>query len=166
MIDARRRPWLIRIEAAGRWLEDAVLVVLFAEVTLISVLQIVLRNLGYTGFVWGDGVVRMGVLWVALFGAVAASRDRKHLAIDLARRLLPARFWHPLAIVVDAFTAAVCGVLAYYSWTFVRDSRAFGDTLLGDWPAWLFQLVLPVGFALIAYRYALGCLRRLVGVER
>jgi TRAP-type C4-dicarboxylate transport system permease small subunit len=71
-----------------------------------------------------------------------------------------------LAIVVDAFTAAVCGVLAYYSWTFVRDSRAFGDTLLGDWPAWLFQLVLPVGFALIAYRYALGCLRRLVGVER
>lgn len=166
MVELPRRPWLMRIEAAGRWLEDAVLVALFAGLTLVSVLQIVLRNLGLAGFVWGDGLVRVGVLWIALVGAVAASRDQRHIAIDLARRLLPPRFWRPLAAAVDAFTATACGFLAYYSWTFVRDSHAFGDTLLGDWPAWLFQAVLPVGFGLIAYRYALGCLRRIVGVER
>jgi TRAP-type C4-dicarboxylate transport system permease small subunit len=156
----------MRIEAAGRWLEDAVLLALFAGLTLISVVQIGLRNLGLAGLVWGDGLVRVGVLWIALLGAVAASRDQRHIAIDLAHRLLPTRFWHALAVVVDAFTATVCGFLAYYSWIFVRDSRAFGDTLLGDWPAWLFQLVLPVGFALITYRYALSCLQRIAGVER
>lgn len=156
----------MRIEAAGRWLEDALLVALFAGLTLLAVLQIVLRNLGSAGFLWGDGLVRVSVLWIALLGAVAASRDQKHIAIDLARRLLPARFWRLVSIVVDAFTATVCGFLAYYSWAFVRDSRAYGDTLLGDWPAWLFQLILPVGFALISYRYALGCLRRVAGVTR
>jgi TRAP-type C4-dicarboxylate transport system permease small subunit len=166
LIETPRRPWLSRIEAAGRWLEDAVLVALFAGLTLISVLQIVLRNLGFAGFVWGDGIVRIGVLWVALLGAVAASRDQKHIAIDLARRLLPARFWRPLAVLVDAFTATVCGFVAYYSWTFVRESRAFGDTLLGDWPAWPFQVILPLGFALISYRYALGSLRRIAGVKQ
>jgi TRAP-type C4-dicarboxylate transport system permease small subunit len=156
----------MRIEAAGRWLEDAVLVTLFAGLTLVAVAQIVLRNLGFAGFVWGDGLVRIGVLWVALLGAVAASRDQKHIAIDLARRLLPARLWHPLAVLVDLFTATVCGFVAYYSWTFVRDSRAFGDTLLGDWPAWVFQLILPLGFGLISYRYALSAIRRIAGVKR
>ncbi|HEY7673183.1 MAG TPA: TRAP transporter small permease [Gammaproteobacteria bacterium] len=156
----------MRIESAGRWLEDALLVGLFGVLTLVSVMQILLRNLGFAGFVWGDGLVRIGVLWIALLGAVAASRDQKHIAIDLARRLLPERFWRPVAVVVDAFTATVCGFLAYYSWSFVRDSRAFGDTVLGDWPAWLFQLILPVGFALISYRYASGCLRRIAGVKR
>jgi TRAP-type C4-dicarboxylate transport system permease small subunit len=160
------RPWLARIENAGRWLEDALLGGLFAVLTLLAVLQIVLRNLGLAGFVWADGLVRIGVLWIALLGAVAASRDQKHIAIDLARRLLPARLWRPLSTVVAAFTSTVCGFLAYYSWTFVRDSRAFGDTLFGGWPAWLFQLILPVGFALISYRYALACLRGVTGVQR
>jgi TRAP-type C4-dicarboxylate transport system permease small subunit len=165
LIESPPRPWLTRIEAAGRWLEDALLVGLFAALTLLAVLQIVLRNLGLAGFVWADGLVRIGVLWVALIGAVAASRDQKHIAIDLARRLLPARFWRPLSVAVDAFTAIVCGFLAYYSWTFVRDSRAFGDTLFGDWPAWIFQLILPLGFALISYRYTLSCLRGVTGVK-
>jgi TRAP-type C4-dicarboxylate transport system permease small subunit len=157
---------LTRIEATGRWLEDALLVALFAGLTVLAVLQIVLRNLGYAGFLWGDGLVRVAVLWIALLGAVAASRDGKHIAIDLAGRLLPARLWHPLSVLVEAFTATVCGFLAYYSWVFVRDSRSFGDTLLGDWPAWIFQLILPVAFALIAYRYTLGCLRRIAGVRQ
>jgi TRAP-type C4-dicarboxylate transport system permease small subunit len=47
----------------------------------------------------------------------------------------------------------VCGLLAWFSLRFVRDSREFGDVLLGDLPAWWFQLILPVGFGLIAYRY-------------
>ena len=163
MIEPPRRSWLLRVEAAGRWLEDSLLVGLFAGLTLLAVLQIVLRNLGFAGFLWGDGLVRVGVLWIALLGAVAASRDDKHIAVDLARRLLPARFWRLVSIVVDAFTATVCGFLAYYSWVFVHDSRAYGDTMLGDWPAWLFQLILPVAFALISYRYTLGCLRHIAG---
>jgi TRAP-type C4-dicarboxylate transport system permease small subunit len=154
------------LEAAGRWLEDALLVGLFAALTGLSVLQIVLRNVWSSGLLWGDGLVRISVLWIALIGAVAASRDQKHIAIDLAHRLLPASWRRAITIVVDAFTAAVCGLLSYHAWVFVGESRAYADTLLGDWPAWIFQIVLPVGFALIAYRYALRCLRRIVGVTR
>jgi TRAP-type C4-dicarboxylate transport system permease small subunit len=165
LIEHPLRPWLSRLAAAGRWLEDSLLVGLFAALTLFAVLQIALRNLGLAGFVWADGLVRIGVLWIALLGAVAASRDQKHIAIDLARRLLPERFRRPISILVAAFTATVCAFLAYYSWTFVRDSRAFGDTLSGGWPAWLFQLILPVGFALISYRYAVGCVRSIAGIK-
>ena len=35
----------------------------------------------------------------------------------------------------------------------MQDSRDFGETVLGAWPAWYFQIVLPAGFALIALQY-------------
>ena len=51
-------------------------------------------------------------------------------------------------------------VLAWYSYKFVADSFAAGDRILGgEFPAWSVQLILPVGFALIGYRYAVACLR-------
>jgi TRAP-type C4-dicarboxylate transport system permease small subunit len=156
----------MRIEAAGRWLENALLVGLFAGLMLLAVAQIVLRNIGSSGLIWGDGLVRVAVLWLALLGAVAASRDQKHIAIGLAHRFLPERWRRWSLALVEAFTAVVCGYLTFHSWVFVRDSLEFGDVILGNWPAWLFQLILPVGFGLLAYRYALLCLRRVVGVLR
>jgi TRAP-type C4-dicarboxylate transport system permease small subunit len=53
-------------------------------------------------------------------------------------------------------------MLAWQSWRFVQDSKAYGDLLLGDWPAWIFQIILPVGFAVMCYRYALRTITQLV----
>jgi TRAP-type C4-dicarboxylate transport system permease small subunit len=106
-----------------------------------------------TALQWSDGLVRLGVLWIALIGAVAASRDQKHIAIDVAPRLFGAKWQAPIAVVRFVVTAVVCGLLAWFSLRFVRDSREFGDVLLADLPAWWFQLILPIGFGLMAYRY-------------
>jgi TRAP-type C4-dicarboxylate transport system permease small subunit len=153
----------MRAEAVGRWLENALLVGLFGGLMILAVTQIVLRNGLSMGLPWADGLIRVAVLWLAVLGAIAASRDQKHIAINLSQRLLPAGARRPALILVEAFTAIVCGWLAWYSWVFVRDSRTFGDLLFGDWPAWIFQAILPVGFALMAYRYGLRSLGRLVG---
>jgi TRAP-type C4-dicarboxylate transport system permease small subunit len=155
-----RHPWLRRADEVGRWCENALLVILLTGLMLLASSQILLRNVFSIGVPWADGLVRMTVLWLALLGAIAASRDRKHIAINLADRYLPARFMHPINILVDVFTAAVTAVLAWYSARFVLESREFGDTLLGTWPAWAFQIILPVGFALISYRYALRAIAR------
>jgi TRAP-type C4-dicarboxylate transport system permease small subunit len=151
---------LRRADEVGRWCENALLVILLTGLMLLASSQILLRNVFSIGVPWADGLVRMTVLWLALLGAIAASRDRKHIAINLADRYLPARFMHPINILVDVFTAAVTAVMAWYSARFVLESREFGDTLLGTWPAWAFQIILPVGFALISYRYALRAIAR------
>ena len=166
MSEPARRPWLVRAEALGRGLENGLLIGIFAGLMFVAVAQIALRNVWSSGLPWADGFVRIAVLWLAVLGAIAASRDRKHIAINLSQRLLPVVLQRPVLALTEAFTAGVCGCLAYYSWIFVRDSRAFGDVLLGDWPAWLFQAVLPVGFALVAYRHGLRLLGRVAGVVR
>jgi TRAP-type C4-dicarboxylate transport system permease small subunit len=126
-------------------------------------MQILLRNVFSIGITWGDGFIRLTVLWLALLGAMAASRDRKHLAIDVVGRFVSPRFRMVTATGTDLFTALVAGLLARYSWAFVRDSREFGDLLLNGLPAWTFQLILPVGFALVSYRYVLRSVQRLRG---
>jgi TRAP-type C4-dicarboxylate transport system permease small subunit len=152
---------LVRAEAIGRWLENTLLVSLFGALMLIAVTQIALRNVWSAGLPWADGLTRVGVLWIAVLGAVAASRDGKHIAINLAPRVLPAIWERRALVLVELFTAGVASLMAWHSWVFVRDSREFGDTMLGDFPAWVFQSVLPIGFALIAYRYLLRAVGRI-----
>lgn len=122
---------------------------------LLSSAQILLRNVFSVGLPWADGLVRLMVLWLALLGAVAASRDHRHIAINLTERYLPAGLMRPVNVLVDTFAAVVAGALGWYSLRFVLDSREFGDVLLDGWPAWWFQIILPIGFGLIGYRYAL-----------
>ena len=160
MDPASRHPLLVRAEKLGRALENAFLIALLGGLSLLAFAQIVLRNVFSIGLPWADGVIRLSVLWLAVIAAVAASRDGKHIAINLAERLLPHRARRPVGAVMDLFTAIVAASLAWYSWSFVRDSRAFEDVLLGTWPAWVFQSILPIGFALVCYRYALRFVSR------
>ena len=148
-----RDRWLERADRWGRRLENGLLVLLLGMLVVLATAEIVLRDAFSLALPWADGLVRLGVLWIALIGAVAASRDHKHIAIDFAPRLLGPAWQGRIAVVRSLVTAAVCGLLAWFCLGFVEDSREFGDLLLGRWPAWWFQLILPVGFALIAYRY-------------
>lgn len=155
MEPASRYPWLVRAEKLGRALENVLLVGLLGGLSTLAFAQIVLRNVFSIGLPWADGIIRLSVLWLAVIAAIAASRDGKHIAINLAERLLPERARRPVGALMDFFTATIAALLAWYSWSFVRDSRAFEDVLLGTWPAWIFQSILPIGFTLVCYRYVL-----------
>jgi len=157
---ARWKPGLLaRAERTGEIVENTALAGVLTAMILLASAQIVLRNFFGSGIAWGDEALRLMVLWVAMLGAVAASRENRHLAIDALLRVLPAgpRAW--AEILVRAFTSAVAFSLAWFSWQFLGDSREFGDTLLNNLPAWWFQSILPVGFFLIGYRYAIWVVR-------
>lgn len=153
---------LARAERAGWWLETAILAGLLIAMVLLAAGQILLRNAYGTGLPWADEALRLLVLWTAMFGAVAASREDRHIRIDVLSRFMPARLRAGVACLLDLFTSAVSAILAWYSLDFVLDSHRFADTVLGGLPAWTFQAVLPLCFALIAWRYLVWALRRLV----
>lgn len=150
---------LARADNLGRIAENAALVTTLSAMILLGSTQIILRNFFDSGFGWADEALRLLVLWVAMFGAVAASREHRHISIDVLSRVLPdgAKAW--VVIIVDAFTAAITLTLAWHSWIFVTESREFQDQLLNGLPAWPFQSVLPIAFLLIAYHYVIDLLR-------
>ena len=49
-----------------------------------------LRNFFSIGFAWGDGLTRLAVLWLGLLGALAASRDGRHITMGAAGTLAAA----------------------------------------------------------------------------
>lgn len=157
---------LASLDKAGRTAEDAVLVLILTAMILLAASQIVLRNFFGFGFIWADELLRMLVLWIAVAGAVAASRIDKHINIAVLDRFLPPKTGAVMKVVVDLFTAGICLVVTWYSINFVRTSYEYQDVLLGNVPAWILQLVLPVGFGLISWRYLLFSLKRLIAIFR
>ena len=94
-------------------METGLLTLVLGAMILLAAAQIGLRNFFGGGFSWADESLRIMVLWVAMLGAVAASRDQRHVSIDaLSRFLSPAlRRW--TRILINLFAAAVCLALAW-----------------------------------------------------
>jgi C4-dicarboxylate transporter, DctQ subunit len=120
---------------------------------LLAVGQILLRELFSTGFLWADELLRLLVLWLAMVGSVAACRDNRHIRIDALSHLLPVRAVAAVRIVVDLFAAAVSAVIAWHAFRYLSLEREFGDTVLRDTPAWILHSIVPLAFALLAYRF-------------
>jgi C4-dicarboxylate transporter DctQ subunit len=154
------------LERWGRAAENALLVLLLAAMMLLATAQIVLRIFFDTGIIWADELLKILVLWIALVGSVAASRSRRHIKIDVLSHFVPARYARVPGLIVDAFAALICGLVAWHSWRYIQLTIESGDTLLVDTPAWAVQGVLPAAFALMCYRYAVAFAMALLALLR
>ncbi len=139
--------------------EDALLVVLLLALVVFAGAQIGARNLLDAGWIWGEQLIRVGVLWVGLLGAVVASRDDRHLRIDIVPRLLPPRGQVICAVIAHLVTAGVCAVIAWHAAEFVLGEREYGAAGIGVVSGWVLQSVMPVAFALMAARHAVHVVR-------
>lgn len=157
---------LNRLEKAGKAFEDAVLVLILGSMIMLAAAQIILRNFFDIGFIWSDELLRLLVLWLAMAGAVAASRKDRHISIAVLDQFLPPPLLRLSKIILDLFTASVCGLLSWYSAAFAFSAYEYGDLMLGNVPAWIPQSVLPIGFALIAWRYLLFAIRGILNKQR
>jgi TRAP-type C4-dicarboxylate transport system permease small subunit len=133
---------------------------------ILAVGQIVMRVFFNAGFIWADELVKLFVLWIALVASIAASRSDRHLRIDLLSHFVADKYSRFPRIIVDAFAAFMCAVLAWHSWRFVQTTIEFGDSVLVDFPAWIAYALLPLSFALMSYRFTLSCGANIIRVVR
>jgi len=135
-----------------RFAENSVLCSLLALMLGLAGLQIVLRFFNQ-GLFWIDPMLRLLVIWSGMFGAVVASRDKQHIAIDLLSHLLPAGQMQRLRAVLSLVAAFVCAVLCLEGYRFVVDEAGFGGNALLDMPSWLQNLIFPIAFGLMAIHF-------------
>lgn len=154
------------VESAAHWgrrLEDALQVLLLAAMVLIGATQIFMRNVVGESLGWADESQRLIVLWLAMLGAMAASRDRRQLRIDLAARYLRGVLRTGLEAFADLVTAVVAGVIGWYALLFVHETFTYGDRLVSVIPAWIVQAVLPLAFLMICLRHLVNGVLTLAG---
>jgi TRAP-type C4-dicarboxylate transport system permease small subunit len=136
-----------------RLLEHAVLVLLFSGMMTVAAWQVIARNFFDTGLNWGDALVRVLVLWVALFGGMVASRKDEHIRIDILSRLAPPRLMPWLQRIVALATAVLLGAFAWISFRTVQESYAYGDIAFAAVPLWVTEAIIPFGIAVMCLRY-------------
>lgn len=134
-------------------LEDGLLVFMLGAMILLASSQILLRNLFDSGLGWADPLLRIMVLWVGLMGALAASRDNKHISIDLFSRLLSGRAKGWSDFLTCLFSAVISAVVAWHGGRFVMMEFEDGMTGFSGLPVWPFELVIPLAFGLIALQF-------------
>jgi len=90
-----------------------------------------------------------------LIGAMVASRTDDHIRMDVVTRYLPTGFKAVARRLTALFTAIVCGLFAWYSIGFIRFEIEDGTMAFGSVPAWMCELIMPIGFGIMALRYLL-----------
>jgi TRAP-type C4-dicarboxylate transport system permease small subunit len=151
--------WERADEVIGR-MEQTLLVAFLGFIILIAFLQIVLRNFLSTGLNWGDPLVRNLVLWIGFIGATLATKEGN----------ISPSMWsqdgclfgkNMVALITHLFSFLVCGGLTYAALKFIKNEAQMGNRTFLDLPAWVPELILPVTFILMTFRFGLRSFRNL-----
>ena len=145
--------------------ESILIVVILLFMVVFAFLQVVLRNFWGKGFLWGDIFLRHLVLWVGFLGASIATRDNRHINIDITTRSMPPNLRRIVHVATSLIAAGVSVVLTKAAITFVALERESETILFGNVPTWWLQVIIPVGFALIGFRFVLRALQLIFDPE-
>lgn len=147
------------LEKAGQILhrfETYLLAALLTALLLMSVAQILLRMFFDTGFIWAEPVSRQGVLWLALLGALSATREKKHISIDALPRFMPPTMQQLTWTITQLGAAAITSALTWYGWGMILLEREAPGVFVANIPSWWPMCVFVFGFALISLRFILA----------
>ena len=159
------RKTLILLDKSLALFENSLIIILLSVMVIMAFFQVIMRLLFSAGILWGDIFLRHLVLWVGFLGASLATREGKHIKIDILSRIVPPRMKTPMMVVVNLISAGVCFLLTRAAVVFVQLDYSDNTILFANIPAWIFQAVIPFGFALIGIRFLLRMGFELLGME-
>jgi C4-dicarboxylate transporter DctQ subunit len=152
-----------------RWLEhleEGLVMFLMAAMTVVTFMQVVARYVFNYSFVWALELTGVMFAWLIFIGMSYGVRVGAHIGVDVIVKSLAPR----AARVVGSLAAALCIVYAlivtWGGWQYVTKMHDVG-ILMQDMPVqqWIPRLVIPLGFALLAFRFAQVLWRLATGQE-
>ena len=137
-------------------IEGHLIVLILSLMILLSFGQMLLRNFFDLGIIWGDTLLRQWVLWLGFLGASMAAKQNKHISIEVFSNFL-SPYWKQ---IIKSFTQLAAGIisgfLAWSAWSFMIFEKESESVLFLDLPVWIFQIVLPYSFIVIALRFIIS----------
>jgi len=96
------------------------------------------------------------VLWVAFLGAALAASQSKHIKIDLLERVLPDNWMRLLRAFILSLAGAFCALLSRGGVQLVFGDRS---SMVEGVPKWILEAIIPVGFGLLAFHFAVSLVK-------
>ncbi|MBI2608440.1 MAG: TRAP transporter small permease [Deltaproteobacteria bacterium] len=147
--------YLQKIDSYISRVENIVLIASLLFMIGVSFTQIILRKFFNTGFFWADEALRHFVLWVAFIGASLATRDERHIRMDVLARYVSQKNKQFLNFCAYLVSSCVCFVLVISTYHYILDEYQFKAMLSIGVPVWAFQLIIFFGFFMMGFRFFL-----------
>lgn len=135
-------------------LEEVLIAFLLALMTVLTAVQVLLRYAFNTGLIWSLEATTYSFAWLVLLGMSYAVRTRTHIAVDLLVKQFHAQTRKLLGLLAIAVCLAYALLMLYGSISFVQRLYTLGHEAR-DLPVarWLLSIMLPLGFALLIWRF-------------
>ena len=145
------------VEPAGRlrWLwqaENLLVALALAALMLLPLIEIVGRKLFHGGLSGGAALQQHLVLIIGLLGGMFAARDRRLLSLSTLTNFLKGRWQTFARVFSSAFAAGITVFLCLAALQLVQSEKGGGKILAYGIPLWTVQLIMPLGFGVIALR--------------
>jgi C4-dicarboxylate transporter, DctQ subunit len=136
-------------------LEEGLIALLFAAMTLVTFSQVVARYVFNTGVVWALELTVYLFAWLVLFGMSYGVKVHAHLGVDAFVKLFASRTQRIFGLLVVAAGLIYGAILLIGSWQYV--SKLFKIGIEAEdlpIPQWVPMAILPIGVALLMFRLA------------
>ena len=138
-----------------RWLwkaENLLVPLALGALMLLPLIEIVGRKLFHGGLSGAAAFQQHLVLIIGLLGGMFAARDRRLLALSTLTNFLKGRWQAFARVFSSAFAAGITIFLCLAAWQLVQAEKSGGARLAYGIPLWTVQLIMPLGFGVIALR--------------
>jgi len=168
---------LNRIDQVLAKIEGWLIIGLLWAMVVLTFVQVGLRSLYTQGHFhwanemlgsldWAGPLVQLLVLWLTFLGSSLLTKEGKHIKIDLFETLLPAKWLHLRGFFLALVSLFVIGVMVKVCVNYVIMEMEFGGTSLFYLPSWVGQMILPLGFSLLFFRFLIKAIHHGTRVVR
>jgi C4-dicarboxylate transporter DctQ subunit len=140
-----------------RWLEhleEGLIALLMAAMTVVAFAQVVARYAFNYSFVWALELNGVLFAWLIFLGMSYGVRVGAHIGIDALVKTLGPRTARALGMVAAGLGIVYALIVAVGGWQYVRKMYDVGIEMQDlPVPQWLPRTILPLGFALLGLRF-------------
>ena len=135
-------------------LEEHLIALLLAAMTLITFSQVIVRYFFNSGTVWALELTTYLFAWLVLFGMSYGVRVGGHIGVDVVTRLLSNKWQRILVIIAALLSMLYCLLIFIGGLEYVYKFYELGIET-EDLPIkqWIIYSILPIGFMLLFFRF-------------
>lgn len=134
-------------------LEEWILGALLIGMSVILLIQILMRAFGGSSLTWAEEVARYFYVWSVFLSLGCTIRGGTILKVDLLLEKLPKGLRQVVQNFLELINVVLYAYLAYYSILVVQSVQSSGQTSPAlEIPMYLVYLIIPIGFVLASLR--------------
>ena len=122
---------------------------------LLSFINVILRYAFDMSLTWAAELTNYLFIWAALFGAAYGFKQGAHISVSLIIEKFPPAVTKGFLMFANLVSIIYLALISYFGYQLVLMLVDFGEMSIDlEIPLWIPHLVLPIAFALAAYRSA------------